>query len=96
MKCSACGNDGRSESCGFCQPAELENRIAEIRDRIFKSHDIPPVMTWRLGSRCWFSFAPGQVIEVTDAEMTNLKKGATLEEILEARRAQHGNDNDRG
>jgi hypothetical protein len=87
MKCSACGNDGRSESCGFCQPMELENRIAEIRDRIFKSYDIPPVMTWRLGDRQWYGFAPGQVIEVTDAEMKQLQRSTSLEEILEARRA---------
>lgn len=73
MKCPTCGHD----------PESLETRIAEVRNRLLETRE---AQIWSLNGRHWFQFAPGQVLEITDEELTAVNAGATLESILEVRR----------
>ena len=85
VRCPACNSDG-PDPCAFCrpEPTMLESRLEEFRIK----KQIQPVVSWQLNGRRWLTggFAPGEILEVTEAEMAALRHGVSIEEILEARR----------
>jgi hypothetical protein len=74
MRCPACQHE--------FEPDPLQTRLIEVRNRLIENAGCH---IWALNGRHWYSFAPGQVIEITDVELKAVRSGATLETILEAR-----------
>jgi hypothetical protein len=82
MICSHCSKD--------TDVSPLQDRINEARLSLQPSE----CLTYGLSGRTWWrptpGVSPGYVIEVTEEELTAIRKGATLEEVMQARQTAGG------
>jgi len=56
-------------------------------DTIYETRTESDPITFGLSNRQWWSFTPGQIVEVTTKEMKLIQRGASLEEIMQMRQA---------
>lgn len=102
-RCPACNNDGRSDACAFC--TELHMTQNETLDAVAEACSYTKIQInererpkfWVLNNRKWYSYYPGEVIEVTDEEVRRMiRDHASIQDILEARNGQYGNSDNGG
>jgi hypothetical protein len=77
----------------ICPHCSKDTDVSPLQDKIAEARlNLQPKapVTYSLNGRTWWCFAPRQVLEVTEYELTAIQKGATLEEIMQTRQTAGG------